>query len=149
MGQDAMTREQWEQGHKALEHIILFPGSLEELNSLGIKYEFVPLQLGEKFLVGRITPRLSDLWLHMTVTSKTPESDYVESVKRPASSEQYNAVKKIVEESFLQMGLQFFERDIRHRAMVDGVDGLIHVQLYSATPQLYMGVPVKKYGKVI
>ncbi|HLC22200.1 MAG TPA: hypothetical protein VJJ79_00315 [Candidatus Nanoarchaeia archaeon] len=155
MNEDAMTREAYEQACKTLDPIVLFPGSLEELNSLGERYKFIPLQGGEKFLIGGITLRLSDLWLHITVTHRNTGGGLIENVKGPASTEEFGVLKGIVEEQYLQMGLSLFERDIRHRAMVGGADGLVHVQLYSAQSPMYMGVPVKRnidpkvYGRAL
>ena len=140
--------------------ITLFPGSVDDLNTIeslsnsNKQYELMPVDSGRKYLTGAIIPSLTEVRELMkeqiSGISALGESGLAAKLL-DFDTETISGLKdhlgdasKIVE----QLAKQMFENpaimgtDIRMKAKKIGANGLIHIQLYNKE-ETYMGVPVR------
>ncbi len=129
-----------EEFYKAVKDVVLFPGSLDELNSLeklcgsGKAYELLPAfdKKAEKYTKGVFVPSIEDIKSYYDMLNKThkvvcTQDGLIEMVKYWIT-ERYGI-------------LNYINLDIRIKALEIGADGLTHFQKFDE--DYFMGVPVK------
>ncbi|MCD6226539.1 MAG: hypothetical protein J7J93_01965 [Candidatus Aenigmarchaeota archaeon] len=145
--------------HKSIEDIVLFPGSLYELNILekvngsGKTYELIQQKDGEKYLTGPIIPKPSELKEMIRVMQGVggilDKSDLglelgLDDLGFELDKYKMDEMAGMLEEIMITLyeTPELMETDIRLKAKKIGANGLVDVRLYHKDG-IYMGVPVK------
>lgn len=138
--------------YKQVEGIIIFPGSVDDLNRVeekavsGNKYELFPVTGGNKFISGVIVPSKEELKAQLAVMS-----GIFAGIAELQGEEAEGAKKELDEmlesqlEPFLHKMLgspALMSLDLRLKAKQLGADGIVHVQMYDKNGR-HFGVPVK------
>ena len=160
--------------HKSIENIILFPGSLEELNMTynagrsGTLYSIIPMTGSKRYVEGVIIPTeeeamkvmklMGSASLTTILDAKAQLGEFSEEDKRQAVSGIMDMAYATLLEVYKLMPKNFSELDIRKQAKDMGADGLIRVTYQSESRQkvdggpitemnltFYMGIPVKAH----
>lgn len=148
-----------EKFYKAANRIVLHPGSIEDLNQMegrknyGKEYEEMTNFHNKKFITGIMIPDFDEIKEYINI--ETSGVNYgekpslttmlgVEELGR-TMSETVKGYETIMEEFFKEKysNPDVESLDIRMRAIERNADGLVHFQLYNASNNLYMGVPVR------
>ncbi len=148
--------------YKGIKGIVLFPGSvdelniLEEINSSDREYKLMPIKGDKKYLIGTIIPNLKEIeeqvnnlkeGIRIRVKAISAigglETSLAQEIGREAFKE-LGPIGNIVESLYTEniKNPAFLGMDIRLKAKEIGANGLVHVQVYDKE-SFYMGVPVK------
>ncbi|MBI4919020.1 hypothetical protein HY837_03760 [archaeon] len=140
--------------YKQVDGIVMFPGSVEELNRLefskksGRSYSIVPLEGNRTFFTGVIVPSKEEL-REMICVMKGVAVGFAALRGEEAASAQKELEEEI--ESELEPVLHqllgspaLMDLDLRLKAKKLGADGVVHVQMYNKDG-MYFGVPVKQH----
>lgn len=129
--------------YETVEDIVLYPGTLDELNRIerrgktGKIYDFMPQLSGQQYIIGILVPTAEEFKDFMMV-ARAAVGALSEDLENAEILERAEELR-----DKLFSSPQVRAQDLRVKAKKIGAQGLIHVQLYTKD-SLYMGVPVRQ-----